>query len=292
MKYVFSILLLACVIVAAIGQGKSKPIVIYKDGDRSKGVEKIVFKDEQGTLTGEFDVQANNPYSNLLKQATPTNDPTWRNTYEIKPTKVRSLMPESADLKNNSALDQEVKFVGTQVRRLGNGKGKLCGLIHNVQFFDKYREIKYSTAKLQLLNEDGSLKKELNPKTNINVAVVTNNEKYIGITYGGTVDHNGYQVYEDGFSIYDIENGEEVITIQTNNQRVTGALARYDDMLVFGVSKGHSRTYYVASIAKRVLFKKEYDINKVGGKKISTDGFILRDGTNDLFEEVFEKITF
>lgn len=293
MKNLITTLTMICIFMHAMSQDKSKSQVIFKDGDRNKTIEKIVFTNQQGAKVGEFDVKSNNPYSRIISSGIQEERDTRTKYYKTSGQKVSGIMNNTAKVKHAEYLNENVERIGNDVRLLTNRSEEVKGLVNVLYLYNRDNMMVGAKGNFQLLDEKGRVKKEIEVNTDIRSTAISNDGEYLSFNYGGIVDHYDSQIFDEGFSLYDTKTGQEILNIVSRDEGYVKPPFMREHLIIFKIDGGRSVKYYVIDTNNKYHYSKLFTRNEIFKlKKITTSGFEFEGGILENYEQSFTKTSF
>ena len=265
--------------------------LIHKDNNTNKPVGKIVFKDKNGAKIREFDIEDNNPFKN--KGLSMSNDNSQARLAGNK--KVKDLVNNSQHYKNQDAANTDANYVHLQSGMIQNESKEVRGVVYRLSVSNAGHEQRGTQAEIVVFDKEGNIEKTLSPETSYYEPVLTDDGKFLAFIYGGVVDHNGYQIFDDSFCIYDMRNGDRILNLPAEHGYSTSAPIIWKDFIVL-ILIGNNFKYFIVDPKNRTYFTNEYSNLEAGKlKDLDATGFTFNfNGVDrvDLYKDKFTQHTF
>jgi hypothetical protein len=257
--------------------------------------DKILFTD---TISGQiktYDIIKGNPYNHLKCKKTGKNE-LGNYTYELSLEDLNKLIPESYRALYNSdrrLLPEDLcKFYSNSTYYVFMetvGFSVICYC-----FFVGLPEPVAAVSSIKVFNNCGNCIFENNIKINVNQVVITNNGKYLSISYGGCLDEDG-GLMPNGYQIINVKTKN--IVIEKQRPSLGGSIV-VGNLIIYGYDEykeDHLFTVFEVFDSERMcLYSKKYSMEEWSNFEKYTDKgiqFLSKDNksTFDSFEEKFNK---
>jgi hypothetical protein len=296
MKTAFLFTVLICCAFFSLAQKNSLTEIVYEDGTQNSPISKIIFRDSIGNIKGEFDTQANNPFK-LVKGSLYEKGSDGDILKIDDPIQAQSSVSRSSSSAISTDVQREVnlKYSKVIVDAMKNQEKEIKGVVYNLRLYNENLEERGSKAQFQILDDKGEIIKKIDLDTDTRSTAISNDENYIGYNFGGEVDHNGFKVFDEGIGIYDIESGQKIFQMFTDQGYIASLPRARHDLLVF-VFHGQDRKFIIVKPEKRICYIKVYTKEEKSRlKTIGKEGLYFDHigGEHfDSYEEVFIKNLF
>ncbi|MEM7297866.1 MAG: hypothetical protein AAF391_06330, partial [Bacteroidota bacterium] len=232
MKYLITTFLMVCLTAQVMSQVAIKSRPIYKDGNRNKGIEKIVFTDEQDSQLGEFDIITSNPFNRKVSVPVSFSN-------EIVPISARSL---SSVIRHSSRYinpeDKIAKYARTRAIAVENEELSIQAMMYKMELFDDREEEIGEENQFIILDENGSIRNAFTTEYDAHAAVISSDAKFVGFNYGGEINHYGYRLFNEGMCVYDASTGQIIFQKEINESQFLSPPVVANDLIIYAVTSG------------------------------------------------------
>jgi hypothetical protein len=270
LNFLLILLLLTCFSPSAFPQDSNKTEIIYKDGDRNKGIEKIVFKDEIGAQVGEFDVQANNPYNNLTYPILSVNESGIKR-YKINSSNREEVTRQFSIGENEIDESSYISSI-TNITYSGN----YAIVAYNKFIYSAYGDVHDKARKsiIKVINGKGKVDFIGKIPTDAQSLGITPNGKYFSYTFGNSMHLSNPENY--GFRFVNIENDEVILQVLNVSVSVTFVQNGYigvrgrmrNESKLWLLDYGNGKLY---EFEDKFLIKEYSNLKSLDGATIITD---------------------
>jgi len=279
-----------------MGQEESRGTIKYKFSSTNNYVDMIEFLDESGSVTKRFDLVKHNPFNQLGYRVIKKSE-TNNNVYDLSGYTLNQIVPDRSNYDNdpgNVELGEATSFFNVY-----EGKDYTAILYAFGAYLLPSKTVGYNATVLVFDKTGNQIGKIESINVGVRSPVLTDNGKYLALTYGGPYDASFQYLVKQGFKIYEVTTGKTIIDKKPNNCGVLGPPATQHNMMVFACHKKGGHQMYICDINKRMLYSKFYTIEQLSKRRgISEkgDGVYFQDEkqnvTIDFFEQNFDKERF
>ncbi len=259
-------------------------------------VEKIKFKNEEGDVIGTYDVEANNSFASKV-QAAKALQSSSANARASHGNKVKDFVSNSDQYLDEQAGQYEMDSAALSSSIIYTSNKDVRGVVQSINLYSKYGDLRGNESEVTIFDDNGKAVKKVRLATNCGGAAISQDLKIMVILHGGVVDHDGYQLFEEGVSIYDLETGVEVkrISIESNYYQISFPVTFSDNFIVFGMSNTFRTKAFVINSQLRKIYVKELSIDTWSKVEGTEQGFVIATGKSEeliSFSDDFDKTSF
>jgi len=158
-------------------------------------------------------------------------------------------------------------------------------------------EVRNMKGYVEVFSRTGKLLGNIDLLKGANAVSMTDNARYIGVTYGGYDED--FSCFDEGFSVYEVKSGKEIFAHVPIIKGMINHPVKIGNLLMFTVSGSLSiednrpvKVYLFIDPTHHFIYRKVYMRNQLGGlTKITEEGMVFMESGKEVlhrFDQEFE----
>ncbi|MGL1889414.1 MAG: hypothetical protein OCD76_23065 [Reichenbachiella sp.] len=260
-------------------------------------VEKIIFKNEEGEVVSTYDVEANNPFASKV-QAAKALQSSSANARASQGNKVKDFVSNSGLYLDDQAGQYTMDSAALASNIIYTRDKDVRGVVQGIDLYSKYGNLRGNESEVTIFDDNGKVVNKVRLATNYVAAAITDDLKLMVVRHGGVVDHDGYQLFVAGASVYDLETKNEVkrIEIEPGYFQVIAPMTFSNNYVLLEMKGMDSYKIFVINSLERKIYERVFPKKLWWAVVSKTEkGFVVDEGNSEYiipFSDDFQKSTY
>ncbi len=233
-------------------------------------VEKIIFKNEEGEVVSTYDIAENNPFAAKAEaiQLLQSNG-------SLEGNKVKDFVMNSDQYLDPQGKDMIVDHVITNEIMVLDENKEIRGVAYMFMLFNEGNEARGFETVVNVFNESGGVKTSIDLHHGIQSIVMSKDSDFLGVIYGGGIDHNGYALFNPTFDLIDIISKEVVHSTISYSVPLSNVIS-HKGYIHFRTNTSNNSVFYFLKTEERVVYSKQFTRDELGkNRDIDSSGMTI-----------------